>query len=211
MDSDLIVFPELSITAYEPELAKELATHYNSPLFNSIQKLSDQGEISIGMGMPTLSADGICISMLIFQPLMARTVYSKQLLHTDELAYFSAGKEQRFLDIKGNKIAVGICYETLQREHFINAKESGADIYIASVAKPSDVIKTAYQYFPEIAKEFNTPIVMVNSVGLCDSFLAVGQSAVWNQKGELLQQLDGQSQGMLFYNSELESVVAYQI
>ncbi len=205
MDSDLIVFPELSITAYEPELAKELATHYNSPLFNSIQKLSDQGEISIGMGMPTLSADGIHISMLIFQPLMARTVYSKQLLHTDELAYFSAGKEQRFLDIKGKKIAVGICYETLQREHFIQAKKGRADIYIASVAKPLHGIQKAYQHFPRIANEFNTPVLMANSIGFCDNFLAGGQSAVWNQKGELLQQLDGQNQGLLLYNSELES------
>jgi predicted amidohydrolase len=205
LGSDFIAFPELSITAYEPGLAQDLACTLDSSLFKPLQQLSDKGQISIGVGMPTLSADGICISMLIFQPLMARTVYSKQLLHADELAYFSAGKEQKFLDIKGKKIAVGICYETLQRAHFIRAKEGGADIYIASVAKPLHGIQKAYQHFPRIANEFNTPVLMANSIGFCDNFLAGGQSAVWNQKGELLQQLDGQNQGLLLYNSELES------
>ena len=61
LQADLIVFPELSITSYEPELAKDLVTDVNSSLFNPFQVLSDAHEITIGIGMPTPAFDGIHI------------------------------------------------------------------------------------------------------------------------------------------------------
>ncbi|MDH5694957.1 MAG: carbon-nitrogen hydrolase family protein [Gammaproteobacteria bacterium] len=207
-DSDLIIFPELSITNYEPDLAKELATGIEDVIFSPFQELSDKNEISIGIGMPTESADGINISMLIFQPNKKRVVYSKQMLHSDELPYFVCGNDQTILNIKGKKIAIGICFETLQKEHFVNVHQKGADIYIASVAKPKRGIEKAYKHFPNIAKEFKTPILMSNCVGLCDNFISVGQSAAWNKKGQIIGQLDSQNQGLLFYDvmSELTEI-----
>jgi len=203
-NSDLIIFPELSITNYEPDLAKELLTDIENNIFNPFQELSDNNEITIGIGMPTNSTDGVNISMLIFQPNEKRVVYSKQMLHSDELPYFVCGNNQIILNIKGKKIAIGICYETLQREHFLNTNKKDADIYIASVAKPKGGIEKAYKYFPKIAKEFNTPILMSNCVGHCDNFMSVGKSAVWNKNGELIEQLDSENQGMLIYNTEIE-------
>mgnify|MGYP002713085694 CR=1 FL=1 len=204
LKTDLIIFPELSITNYEPDLAKELATDIESDIFSPFQEISNTNEISIGIGMPTKVSDGINISMLIFQPYKEKTVYSKQMLHSDELPYFICGKNQTFLTINGVKIAIGICYETLQREHFLNAKNQGTDIYIASVAKPKGGIEKAYKHFPQIANEFNTPILMSNCVGYCDNFISVGQSAVWNKKGELIEQLDDNNQGLLIYDTKTE-------
>ncbi len=204
LDTDLIIFPELSITGYEPNLAKELATDVENVIFTPFQALSDKNEITIGIGMPTNAIHGINISMLIFQPHKDRLVYSKQILHSDEFPYFIGGTHQTFLNIKEKKIAIGICYETLQREHFLNAQQNDADIYVASVAKPKVGIEKAYLYFPQIAKEFNTPILMCNSVGFCDNFRSLGQSAVWNKNGELMAKLDGENQGILIYNTELE-------
>ncbi|WP_282042734.1 GNAT family N-acetyltransferase [Winogradskyella flava] len=206
LNADFIVFPELSITNYEPDLAKELATERESIIFNPFQEITNKNKITIGIGMPTKAVDGIQISMLIFQPNMERTVYSKQMLHSDELPYFVCGNNQTLLNIKEKKIAVGICYETLQREHFLNATKKDADIYIASVAKPKDGIDKAYNHFPKIAKEFNTPILMSNCVGHCDNFISVGQSAVWNENGELIEQLDSENQGILIYDTETELV-----
>jgi len=206
LNSDLIIFPELSITNYEPELAKEFAADIENNIFNPFQELSDHNEITIGIGMPTKSIDGIKISMLIFQPNKKRGSYSKQMLHSDELPYFVCGNDQIILNIKGNKIAIGICYETLQREHFLNSNQKGADIYIASVAKPKSGIENAYKHFPRISKEFNTQILMSNCVGYCDNFKSVGQSAVWNKKGELIECLDDTNQGLLIYNTILDDV-----
>jgi predicted amidohydrolase/GNAT superfamily N-acetyltransferase len=211
LNADLIIFPELSITNYEPDLAKELATETDNNIFNPFQELSNKYIMTIGIGMPTKATDGINISMLIFQPNKKRTVYSKQMLHSDELPYFVCGKNQTFLTIKEVKITIGICYETLQREHFLNAKNQGAEIYIASVAKPKSGIEKAYKHFPQIGNEFNTPILMSNCVGYCDNFMSVGQSAIWNKKGELIEQLDANNQGLLIFDIKTEQTQKEQL
>jgi predicted amidohydrolase len=208
-NSELVFFPELSITGYEPTLAKELATNVENSVFNPFQELSDKNNITIGIGMPTKDIDGINISMIIFQPKEKRIVYSKQMLHSDELPYFICGTKQIFLNIKSQKIAIGICYETLQREHFLYANQNGADIYIASVAKSENGVKKAFSYFPKVSNEFNTPILMANCVGNCDNFLSFGQSAVWNKKGEIIEQLDNENQGLLIYDTESETTEVY--
>lgn len=206
LNSDLIVFPELSITNYEPELANEHATDINDSFLNPFQDLSDRNKITIGIGMPTKATDGINISMLIFQPNKKRTVYSKCLLHSDELPYFVPSNNQPFLKLKGKNIALGICYETLQREHFVKAKENNADLYIASVSKPDRGTDKAYVHFPTIAREFETPILMCNSIGYSDNFVANGLSSVWNKKGELIGQLNKENQGLLIYDIRTEEI-----
>ncbi len=45
--ADLIIFPELSITGYEPHLAKQLVTQPNDPVFNDFQDLSDAHNITL--------------------------------------------------------------------------------------------------------------------------------------------------------------------
>jgi len=202
---DLILFPELSITGYEPELAKGLACESNDSIFHPFQELADKNNIIIGIGMPLKAIDGVNISMLIFQPFKERLVYSKSILHDDELPYFLSGKSQPILEVQGKKIALGICYETLQRGHFVKAVESDADIYIASVAKPDRGVSKAHIHFPFMAKEFNIPVLMVNSVGYCDNFLSNGTSSIWNEKGELMEHLDSKNQGLLIYNTELNA------
>ncbi|WP_178988549.1 GNAT family N-acetyltransferase [Winogradskyella schleiferi] len=209
--SDLVIFPELSITGYEPDLAKELATTFENDMFNPFQEVSDKNDITIGIGMPTNGTEGTFISMLIFQPRTQRTVYSKQLLHADEKPYFVCGTHQTYLHIKDKKIALGICCETLQQEHILNSNKNGADLYIASVAKSKAGVDKAYSHFSKMANEFNTPILMSNCIGICDNFLSVGQSAVWNNKGDLLEKLDDESQGLLIYDTELETVEIHQL
>lgn len=203
-NSDLIIFPELSITNYEPELAKELATDLEDTIFNPFQDLSNKNEITIGIGMPTKAVDGINISMLIFQPNKERAIYSKCLLHSDENPYFVSSNCQPVLQVNGKKIALGICYETLQPEHLLKAKEKNADIYIASVAKPDRGTDKACLHYPLMAKEFETPILMSNSVGYCDNFLSNGLTSVWNRNGDLIRQLDKENEGLLIYDTETE-------
>ncbi len=206
LGANLIIFPELSITSYEPSLAKELATNKEDTIFNPFQKLSNNNNITIGIGMPINSDDGVNISMLIFQPNKERITYSKQILHSDELPYFTSGTKQTYINIEENKIAVGICYETLQKEHFLKTQQKGADIYIASVAKSKKGIERAYKHFSGISNEFQTPILMSNSIGFCDNFLTVGKSAVWNKKGQLMAQLDTKNEGLIIYDIETEMV-----
>jgi predicted amidohydrolase len=94
--ADVIIFPELSLTGYEPTLSKELATDPKDGRFHDFQKISDAKRITIGVGMPTKSHSGIQISLIIFQPNKPRQTYSKQYLHEDEYPYFVKGEGQVF-------------------------------------------------------------------------------------------------------------------
>ncbi|SON95769.1 MULTISPECIES: carbon-nitrogen hydrolase family protein [Xanthomonas] len=116
-NADVLVFPELSLTGYEPALAQALAVHPIDGRFDAFQVASDRYGMLIAIGVPTKGAKGIEISMICFQPGLERTTYSKQQLHLDELPFFTPGTEQRVLRHADQVLAPAICYESLQASH----------------------------------------------------------------------------------------------
>lgn len=206
-----IFFSELSLTSYEPELAKELATTQDDNILDDFQQISDINNISIGIGIPTKSETGIQISMIIFQPQSPRQTYSKQQLPSCELPYFESGNREVILDVEGTKIAPAICYESLQPDHAEKAKNLGAEIYLASVAKSQNGIDKAMLHYPKMALKHSMSVLMSNCIGPCEDFVAAGLSAVWSKQGELLGQLDKDNEGLLIFNTETEEVIKYGI
>lgn len=195
--SSMIIFPELSLTGYEPTLARELAFGEDDPRLNIFQQLSDDYRMVIGVGAPTWQEAGVCISLLLFQPMAARQVYSKKYLHQDEEAYFVSGQNFTSLLVNGRKVALAICYELSILEHANEAMAQGAEIYLASVAKSASGVASAHQRLATIARENTIPVLMVNNVGPADDFVGAGNSAIWNKQGELTSQLD-QEEDLLF-------------
>ena len=206
LNADAIFFPELSLTGYEPELAKKLATNQNDNRLDIFQETSDKNNIIIGLGLPTAIESQIRISMIIFEPNKPRMTYSKQQLHSDEFPYFENGVGQVIIKTHDKNIAPAICYESLLPTHCENAFKLGADVYIASVAKPANGVEKAFNYFPKVAKQYAMPVLMSNCVGFCDNFLSVGNSAVWTKEGELAGQLDDKMEGILLFDTETEEV-----
>ena len=51
--AELVVFPELSITGYEPSLVEDLAVERDDHRFDAFQDISDARHVSIGIGAPT--------------------------------------------------------------------------------------------------------------------------------------------------------------
>jgi len=199
-EADLVIFPELSLTGYEPEIAENLAFDQNDSRLDEFQVISDLNKITIGIGLPSKSEFGILISMAIFQPNNQRLTYSKQKLHSDEKPYFIEGNEQVILTIKDSKIALAICYEALLPEHSEYAKKLEAEYYLASVAKSQNGIEKAFAHFPKIAAKYAMPVLMANCIGFCDNFHSAGQTAVWNENGILIDQLDSHNEGILIYD-----------
>ena len=207
LNAEAIFFPELSLTGYEPTLAKKLATNQNDNRLDIFQQICDNNQIIIGLGLPTATESHIRISMIIFEPNKPRQTYSKQQLHSDEFPYFENGVGQVIIETNNKNIAPAICYESLQLTHIENAIKLGADVYLASVAKPINGIEKAYDYYPRVAKQYSIPVLMANCVGFCDNFLSVGKSAVWTKEGALVGQLDDKSEGILIFDTEKEEIV----
>ncbi|MCZ4408522.1 carbon-nitrogen hydrolase family protein [Cryomorphaceae bacterium 1068] len=207
---DLIVFPELSLTGYEPQMAEELAFGVEDQRLKPFQDIADFHKVIVSIGLPIRQFEEVHISAVFFLPGKDRLLYLKTLLHEDELGFFSEGKNQPLLLDIAKKAAFGICYESLKRAFYEKVLENHAEMYIASVAKSIEGVECAYAQFPEIARVYNVPVLMSNCVGNSDDFVSSGQSAVWNQQGDLMGQLDGESQGLLFYDMQTEEVKIIQ-
>jgi predicted amidohydrolase len=205
--ADALFFPELSVTGYEPELAKDLATSQDDKRFDEFQEISDTNKITIGFGVPTNSPSGILISMIIFQPGKPRQTYSKQQLHSDEFPYFACGDNQVILTVDDIKIAPAICYESLQAGHSENAYKLGTMIYVASVAKSQNGVEKGAKHYPGIAYKYSMAVLMANCIGHCDNFESVGKSSVWTNKGNLAGQLDNKTEGILIFDTDTEEII----
>ena len=209
--AEIIIFPELSLIGYEPTLSKALATTQYDSRLSIFQNISDAKQITIGVGVPTKNNAGICISLVIFQPNVALQLYSKKYLHADEEPYFVSGQTNTALLGNKNNIGVAICYELSVYEHSDNAAKNGASIYMASVAKSANGVKKANQSLSEIAQKYGMTVLMSNCVGQNDDFISAGNSAVWNNKGDLVAQLNDSDAGILIYDSVTENVIAITI
>jgi predicted amidohydrolase len=204
-DADLIVFPELSLTGYEPALASELATNQNDKRLDILQEVSDNKKIWIAAGLPTRKDKDIFISLVFFRPGQERFTYSKQFLYPTERGIFSQGKEQFCFCPDGKTIiAPAICYELSVPEHSMNAHLNNADIYIASVLNSVSGVDNDIRRLSEIACKYGMTTFMANYAGLSGGYECAGKSSVWNKKGELLAQLDDTSEGILLYDTETE-------
>lgn len=199
--ADAIFFPELSIIGYEPTLAGNLATDAADGRLDIFQQISDKNNITIAIGLPTRGANGILITMVIFQPHQPRQAYSKQHLHSDELPFFINGNKQVFISNDSQTIAPGICYETSLPQHWENVHQRGANIYVASVAKTAAGIERSSKIFSEMAKKYSMTVLLSNSLGPADNFLSAGKSAVWDSQGNLVAQLDDAREGILVYDT----------
>jgi predicted amidohydrolase len=208
--TDTIIFPELSLTGYEPALAKTLATTPNDAQFNVFQTISDTHDLTIGVGMPTQNETGLNISMLLFQPYTPRRTYSKKYLHADEEPFFISGPNFSSLPIQKVNTAIAICYELSIPQHAADAHQSGAEIYIASVAKTTAGIKHAHKRLADIARTYTIPVLLSNCVGPSDNFVSAGGTAVWDDKGSLLAKLDDTGTGFLIYDTETQAIIEEQ-
>ncbi|HEY8970930.1 MAG TPA: carbon-nitrogen hydrolase family protein [Puia sp.] len=203
--ADILIFPELSLTGYEPTLAQVLAVDPNDKKLDIFQQLSDTHRLIIGAGIPTRHGDDVCISMAIFQPGKPRQLYSKKYLHADEEPFFVSG--QHGPGRIGEDIALAICYEISVPQHAEDAHRNGARVYIASVAKFMHGIDKALARLAEIGSSYSMTVLMSNSVGQADGYECAGKSSIWDNKGRLLGQLDGYREGILLLDTDTKEVI----
>lgn len=210
-EADAIFFPELSLTGYEPTLAKELAIDQDDRRLDDFQTISNTHQLTIGVGVPTKNSAGICISMVIFQPYKARQTYSKQYLHPDEEPYFIGGQNFTGLVVKKNNIGLAICYELSVPEHSENAFLSGAEIYVASVAKFVKGIDKAQNSLSDIAQRYSMTVLMSNSIGQADGDECAGKTSIWNKQGKLVGQINDKIEGILLIDTDTQEIFEKEI
>ena len=104
-------------------------------------------------------------------------------------------------------MALAICYELSVPEHAESAYQSGAEVYIASVAKSADGVEKAVKRLSEIANKYSMTVLMSNCVGHCDNFESAGKSSIWNDKGLLIGQLNDANEGIIIIDTGTQELI----
>ena len=205
-DVDIIIFPELSITGYEPTLANHLAIDQKDPLLDSFQDLALDHQITIGVGIPIQNQPRPKISMVLFDPAHPKQIYAKKYIHADEEPFFVNGRNTTTTLNRYPNIALAICYEISVPQHALDASRTGANIYLASIAKTVKGVEAAHQRLSEIARTYQMTVMLSNCVGMADGAECGGRSAVWDNTGQRLFEMDETSEGLLIFDTITEEI-----
>lgn len=202
----LLLFPELSLTGYEPSIASALALPLATPLLAPLQALAQQAGMTTIVGLP-LRVPGRAkpqIAACTLHPDGSVTAYTKQYLHAGEEQFFSVGNGGELLSISGQAIALSVCADFAEPEHAANAASAGADVYAASVligepGYPHDsVILQGY------AQQHGMAVLMANHGGPTGGWAAAGRSAFWDELGQCVASTEGAGNRLLVISRGLK-------
>lgn len=204
--AQLIAFPEMSITGYEREHAQKLAFKKDDSRLDHLKKLAVVNNITIVAGAPIQVESELFIGEFIISPDNSVSVYTKQFLHEGEDQFFQSSFDYNpMITIDNQKISFAICADIDNPLHPENACKRATDIYIASIFFTPNGIPNAYRDLQNYAQKHKMNILMSNFSGESWGYPSAGQSAFWNNEGELVAQMNDSDSGLLLVEKHTDN------
>lgn len=185
---DFLLFPELSLTGYEPTLASELAQAPDTTLLQPLRDLAKQSGMTTVVGLPVRQADtgAVMIGAWVLGGDGTQALYTKRHLHPSEDAVFSPGTGGALLEIANEPVALSVCAEFTHASHAQAAARSGAVVYAASVLISDNGYAVDSKLLQGYAREYSMGVLMANHGGPSGGWACAGQSAFWAPGGALI-------------------------
>jgi predicted amidohydrolase len=200
--AQILVFPELSLTGYELELADRLAfARYDARLAPLVGAARDCS-MTLVVGAPVRVAARLHIGAFIVAPDGAVGLYTKQrmgafsdaascdgVVPPAEATFFQPGDLNPLVRFGGNTAAVAVCADTGRPSHAEAAKARGADVYLASMFVIPSEFERETESLREYAARHSMAVAFANYGGPSGGLASGGRSAIWSERGELLARL----------------------
>ncbi len=197
-ESDLIVFPELSLNGYllQDKLYEDA---WELLELQKLQELSR--DIDIVVGAAIRDGDDFRNAGLYYSKGKLLNQHNKVHLPNygmfEEARYFSAGDVFESFNVENKKVSMLVCEDLWHESVHHDIIKENPDLVIALVASPArgfsddglDIQKQWYKIIKTVAKEANTKIVFVNRVGFEDGLGFWGGSCFLDENAEMLHQL----------------------
>lgn len=189
----LLVFPELSLTGYEPELAAALAVAPEAAVLQPLRDGARKLGLTAVVGMPLrLAPEGrVLIGALVLAADGSLAVYSKQHLHPGEERAFASGSGGDNLKFGDDAVALAVCADFSQASHARAAAQSGASVYAAGVLVGESGYGVDSALLQGYAREHRMLVLMANHGGPAGGWVSAGRSAIWGSHGELIAAASG--------------------
>ena len=208
-ESDIIVFPELTISSYPPEdlLLRPAFNKYVQTALDEIVAITK--DIHVIIGYPIIHNDNLYNACsLIHNRKIVKTYYKQNLPNYgvfDEKRYFLAGNETCLFDIKGITAAISICEDIWVTEPIEAAAKAGAKIMFNINASPYHKNKLTQResIITRHAKDSNIHIVYCNLVGGQDELVFDGNSMIVNNRGKIIFHAPAFEEGLYDFDLDL--------
>ncbi|UZJ58714.1 carbon-nitrogen hydrolase family protein [Pseudomonas sp. KU26590] len=188
-----LLFPELSLTGYEPTLARALAQTPDAECLQPLRELAAQSGMTTVVGLPLRQpgSENILMGALVLAADGSQSVYTKQHLHPGEEAVFSAGEGGALVDIGAEQIALSVCADVTQASHAQAAAQAGADVYASSVLISHEGYARDTALLQGYASAHSMGVLMANHGGPSGGWACAGRSAFWSAGGRLVVSAPG--------------------
>ncbi len=195
--ADLVVFPELALTAYPPEdllFRQSLIEWCERELFRIAQQVCG---IDIVVGLPWRDLRGLHNAAFVLRDGEIIARYYKQKLPNyavfDEKRYFVPGDDTCVFDCNGHRIGLTICEDIWHSGPALAARDAGAELLVNLNASPfhRDKHEERLETLRTRVAECGLPIVYVNLVGGQDELVFDGRSMVVTDDGQVALQCPG--------------------
>jgi predicted amidohydrolase len=188
----VLVFLELSLLGYEPELAATHALLASDSRLDPLSELARRHRMSVSVGAP-LAAGGSrpTLGVILFSPDGSRRTYAKMHLGGSEPSYFAPGSKPLAFESGGQLVGLSICADSSAPSHPQVYAALGATVYAAGVFLNAEWYATDTPRLAAYAVTHRMLVVMANHAASVGIYASVGKSAVWAPDGVLLAQAVG--------------------
>ncbi len=184
-DVSMLVFPELSLTGYEPELASSLSFTTDDTRLLPIIDEAKKNRLTVVVGAP-LKRNGFPeLGAIIVSPNGDITTYSKIHLHPKEEKFFKSANSHVVHQIANQKVGIAICADTNDPSHVKACKDAGASVYAAGVLISKNGYKADAEKLENHAKKHHLLVAMANHNHPTGDWLPIGKSSIWSPSGQI--------------------------
>jgi predicted amidohydrolase len=206
----VLVFPELSLTGYEIELADALAFSQDDPRLMPLIEAAVSSSMILIVGAPVRIALRLYIGAFILFPDRLVGLYTKHRLGAfsesagcdgvvppAEATVFQPGDLNPLVRFGGHTAAVAVCADTGRPTHPQEAAARGASTYFASMFVIPSEFERETANLKTYAVRHSLTIAFANYGGPSGGLASAGRSAIWSERGELLAQLAATGVGVV--------------
>lgn len=197
----LLVFPELSLVGYEPDLAGTHALDPDDARLDPLAAAAARHGMAVMAGVP-LRADGAerdagraarrpALGAVVFGADGSRSTYAKMHLGGVEPQHFAPGDTPVTLAVGAEAVGLSICADSSEPSHPARYARGGVSVYVASMFLNTEWDASDRPRLPRYAAEHGLLVLLANHGASTGTYASVGRSAAWAPGGALLAEAPG--------------------
>lgn len=205
----VVVFPELSLTGYELDLAVDLAFAPDDTRLAPLAECAQDTAATLVVGAPVRLDSRLCVGAFIVSPDGTLEIYTKHHLGAfsesarvdgdvppPESAWFHPGDRNPTVRLGACTAAVAVCADTGRPSHPQAAAARGATLYLASVFVIPSEYEADEARLSAYASRHRMVVAMANYGAASGGLRSAGRSTIWSDRGELICQLGATGTGV---------------